>query len=64
VAGEECSDEAGDAVYTVMLPFAVVMQMDLDVGDGIRRHALERFHEPGPILFFGIEEGITGRLAG
>jgi hypothetical protein len=63
VAGEECSGEAGDAVYKVLLSFAVVMQMYLDVGDCIRRHALERFHEAGPILFFGIEEGITGRPA-
>jgi hypothetical protein len=37
--------------------------MDLDVGDTIRCHARERFQETLPVLFFGIEESITGRAA-
>jgi hypothetical protein len=61
VAGEYCFGEPTDAVNEVLLAFAVVVQVNLDVGDSIRCHALERLQEAGPILFFGIEERITRR---
>src|ERR1700730_1849869 len=64
VAGEQCFGEPTDAVNEVLLALAVVVQVDLDVGDSMRRHALQRFHKVGSIFLLGIEECITGRLAG
>src|ERR1700730_6138197 len=63
VAGEQCFGEPTDAVNEVLLALAVVVQVDLDVGDSMRRHALQRFHKVGSIFLLGIEECITGRTA-
>src|ERR1700687_3726038 len=64
VAGEQCFGEPTDAVNEVLLAFTVVVQVDLDVGDSMRRHALQRFHEAGSILLLGIEECITRGTGG
>jgi len=61
VAGDKCFFEPTDAVDKVLLAFAVVMQMNLDVRDSIGRYPLKRFHETGPIFLLRIEEGIAGR---
>ena len=40
-----------------------MMQVHLDVGDSGLRHIGERIQQIGVILFFGIEERISGRAA-
>jgi len=64
VAGEQCFGEPANAVNEVLLAFAVVVQVDLDVSDSMRRHMFQRFHEVGSILLLGIEKRITGGTTG
>ncbi len=60
VAGEQCFGEPANAVNEVLLAFAVVVQVDLDVSDSMRRHMFQRFHEVGSILLLGIEKQYNG----
>ena len=64
VAREQCFGESAEPVNEILLAFAIVMEMDLDVGDPIRRHPCKRIQETRSIFFFGIEKCITRGLAG
>src|SRR6266852_1921402 len=64
VTGDECLGEPIDAVNEILLAFAVVVQMDFDVGDSFRDHPLQGFQEARAVLLLGIEERIARRPTG